>query len=263
MPTSTVQNDGLKLWRRRAKLAGQALYSILFAPLLSLTVKFFPRVHMILCKPLVSGPFHGKLVDDIFQTLYQYERSSLDEEQFITAVNKRMCEAVHSGEIDDYLNTPVFAGQNLDITLSRCLGYAPLRWWYLKLHFMAEDNIHGLHAHRNVLSTQVIARGSLAVQEYDLVGSLDDSPTRLKLRRDEEVGPVSGFISTDRVANVHGFRPVQTPAVRFQFYLRGHTGLIKMLTPKRGRLYVHPLGAPDENGILMASIGESGKAGES
>lgn len=241
----------------------QLAYGAVLMPLLAITVRFWPAFHRILAKPLLTGPCPNQLSSDIQGLVYQYEQYKLNEEDFITAVNRRMCEAVKNGEIDEWLETPVKPGENLDITLARNLGYAPLRWWYLKLHFMAKDNVHGLHAHRNVLSTQVIARGSLAIQEYDLIGSLEDNPTRLKLLRDEEVGPVNGIISTDKVANVHGFRPVQTPAVRFQFYLRGHTGLVKMLTPKRGRLYVHPLSQPDENGYLSAEIGEPGKAGES
>jgi len=245
------------------KVAFQVSYSVLMMPLLALLVRYSPAIHRIVAAPLLSGPCPQSLSGDIQGIVSKYEQKKLSEEEFIAEINSRMCEAVNTGEIDKWLKKEIKRGESVDITLARHLGYAPLRWWYLKLHFMAEGNDHSLHAHRNVLSTQVVAAGSLEVQEYDLIGSLDDNPTRLKFRREEEVKPVAGIISTDRVANVHGFRPIQTPAVRFQFYLRGHTGPIKMLTPKRGRLYVHPLGNPDEDGVVWAEIGESGRAGES
>lgn len=242
---------------------GILLYAAAMLPVLAWSIRFRQGLHRKLMRPLLSGPYQGKVVQDIQDVVYEYERGDLSHEAFITKVNRRMCEAVENGEMDDWLKQPVGPEENRDIVLARCLGYAPLRWWYLKVHYMARDNVHGLHAHRNVLSTQVVASGSLHVRELDLEGSLDENPTRLRLRRDAVVGAVNGFITTDDVCNVHEFVPVETPAVRFQFYLRGHTGVKAMLRPRRGRLYVHLEGEPAADGSVTATLGVPGKAGES
>jgi hypothetical protein len=239
------------------------LYAGALAPLLGWSVRHHQRLHRFLSRPLLSGVYKGPVVDDIQDIIYDYERGEMSHEAFISRVSQRMCKAVENGEMKQWLDQDVPPDENRDIVLARSLGYAPLRWWYLKVHYMAKDNIHGLHAHRNVLSTQVVARGSLRLREFDLEGSLDDNPTQLRERRDVEVGPVNGFITTDDVCNVHGFQPVKTPAVRFQFYLRGHTGVWAMLRPKRGRLYVHPEGEPTQDGLIMARLGEAGRSGES
>ncbi|WP_018936530.1 hypothetical protein [Thioalkalivibrio sp. ALJ24] len=247
----------------RLKDLGTLLYAGAMLPALAWSVRHRQGLHRKLMRPLLTGPYQGAVVWDIQDVVYEYERGELSHEAFITRVNQRMCAAVENGELDAWLKQPVGPDENRDIVLARCLGYAPLRWWYLKVHYMAKDNVHGLHAHRNVLSTQVVASGSLHVQEFDLEGSLDANPTRLRQRTDAVVGAVNGFITTDDVCNVHGFAPVETPAVRFQFYLRGHTGVKAMLRPRRGRLYVHLDGEPAADGSVTATLGRAGKAGES
>lgn len=241
----------------------QLAYGALLSPLLGYSVSRNPTLHKKIASPLLQGPFEGQLVEEIQQAVYRMERGELDQDDFITEVCDAMQESVKRGELDQWLNMEVGDDENIDILLKKCIGYAPLKRWYLKLHFMAPGNIHGLHGHRDVMSTQVVARGKLHVQEMDLIGSLDQNPTKLELKRDEPVGAITGFVTTDRIRNVHGFQPVDGPAVRFQFYLRGQTSLKARLFPKRGRLYVHPDWESRDGDFLYAKIGESGKSGES
>jgi hypothetical protein len=238
------------------------LYGVVAAPLLARPAKY-PRLHRKVAKPLLSGPLRGQLIEKIMDNIYMLERNDLSHEDFLRRVTSNMCEAVHRGDIDRWLDLPIKSYENIDVVLCKNIGYAPLKRWYLKLHFMAEDNVHDLHAHRDVLSTQVIARGKLRVQEFDLLEPLKSNTTKIKLARDEDVGPVTGFITTNNYRNIHGFYPVGGPAVRFQFYLRGHTSLKDRLFPKRGRLYVHPNWEARSGDILTAKIGEAGKPGES
>lgn len=245
------------------KQAPQLAYGALLSPLLAYSVKRNTRLHKKIAFPLLQGPFHGQLVEDIQGFVYKMEKGELGEDEFISCVCDAMQKSAARGELDSWLGQDVRDDENIDITLKKCIGYAPLKRWYLKLHFMAPGNVHGLHGHRDVLSTQVIARGKLHVQEMDLLGNLADNPTKLEIKRDERVEAVSGFVTTDRIRNVHGFEPVEGPAVRFQFYLRGQTRLKARLFPKRGRLYVHPDWESRNGDILFATIGESGKSGES
>lgn len=245
------------------KQAPQLAYGAMMAPLLAYSITHKPSLHRKLASPLLRGPFSGRLIDEIQEAVYKMESGDISDDDFITCVCHAMQESVVRGELQQWLNMDVRDDENIDIVLKKCIGYAPLKRWYLKLHFMAPGNVHGLHGHRDVLSTQVIARGKLHVQEMALLGSLDDNPTKIKIIRDEPVGPVNGFVTSDRIGNVHGFEPVDGPAVRFQFYLRGQTSLKARLFPKRGRLYIHPDWESRSGDILYAKIGASGKSGES
>lgn len=245
------------------KQAPQLAYGALISPLLAYSISNNSKLHKKLSSPLLQGPFSGKLIEDIQKYVYQMEKRELNEDEFISCVCNAMQEALARGELDHWLSMDVKDDENIDIVLKKCIGYAPLKRWYLKLHFMAPGNVHGLHGHRDVISTQVIARGKLHVQEMDLLGSLEDNPTKLEIKRDEAVDAVTGFVTTDRIRNVHGFEPIDGPVVRFQFYLRGQTSLKARIFPKRGRLYVHPDWESRNGNTLLATIGATGKSGES
>jgi hypothetical protein len=243
---------------------GRLIYAALLGPALGFLVGRYPQSHRRLTQPIIEGPYRGQLVDYIQDAISRLERQELTTEEFIWGINARMCDSVaNDRELKSWLSKTTEPTQNLDITLARCVGYAPGKRWYLKLHFMAEGNVHDLHAHQNVISTQVVAQGKLHVQEFDLLGSLYDDSLRLKLRRDEIVSPINGFISTDDECNVHGFYPAGGSAVRFQFYLRGHGSLATQLFPRRGRLYVHPMWETLAGDIVLAKSGRLGRSGES
>lgn len=240
----------------------QISYSVVLSPLLAFFVKQGQGIHRALVSPLLSGPLKGALVEEVQNEIYRLEKGEISEEEFITNVADCMTKAATDGQLAPWLNAADERTQNLDITLKRCLGYAPLKWWYVKLHFMAPGNVHGLHAHRNVISAQVILRGSVVASQYDLLSDLKQSPAKLKLISEGEVRFPGKLLATDSMANVHGFEPGAEGALRFQFYLRGHSSLRKRL-PERGRLYVNLRDGVLPDGVRLADIGESGRAGES
>ena len=243
----------------------QIAYAVLMAPALAIAIKLNPSLHRFLSTPLISGPFQGELNYRIWKHLYRLEAGKLTDEQFIQEIAEAMVTAVEQGELDQFTNLVNEQDTNLDITLQRCLGYLPLKWWYLKLHYMAPGNRHQLHAHRNVISAQVIIRGVLVAEQYDLIGTLSDSPTQLKAV-DLPAGNTDNnylmLLSTTAYCNVHGFEPAPGGALRFQFYLRGHTNFLNRF-PKRGRLYVNLRDALTPDGYSLADIGEAGRPGES
>ena len=243
--------------------AARLAYGAALSPALGLLAPRLPSVHRRLAAPLIAGPYRGKLLDAIQREVYRLERGEVSDEDFIRSVTDSMRTSVEHGELDEWLNRKVEPTQKIDVVLSDCINYSPLKRWYLKLHFMPEGDVHGLHGHRDVISTQLIVRGKLHVQELDLIGSLKESPTQLKLRRDGVVGPLEGFVTTNRECNIHGFYPTDGPAVRFQFYLRGQTSMKDRVFPKRGRLYVHPRWETLSDDILLADLGSTGKPGES
>ncbi|MGE4370502.1 MAG: hypothetical protein AB7E12_12565 [Burkholderiaceae bacterium] len=248
---------------RNIKTILKVIYGILLSPILYWSARHQHAIHQAIIRPLTSGPFKGKLIGEIWDHVYQLESGAVDNDSFTQAVCLSMQNAVRDGQIDYWLKMPTKPEQNIDISLCRSIFYTPLKRWHLNLHFMAEGNIHNPHGHRDVLSTQVIAKGRMKVQEFDLIDSLEKNPTTLIIRRDEVVDAVSGFITTDSVCNVHGFEPYLGPAVRFQFYLRGQGGIKGVLFPKRGRLYVHPIWDTRDGNTVLANLGRSGRPGES
>lgn len=244
---------------KKVKQVFRFIYAAILSPFLGVLASCLPRAHRVLVGPLLDGPFRGKLVEQIWDALYALEKKHITNEQFISKVTENMCDAVRNGDIDPWLNRSVGQDENVDLVLCKCLWYLPLKRWYLKLHFMAMGNNHGLHGHRDVLSAQVIARGNLYVQEFDVVGSLNDSPAKLRLRRDGIVAPVDGFVTTNIECNVHGFKPIDGPVVRMQFYLRGQTSIRARLFPSRGRLYVSPNWDTRAGDTVMATVGSSPK----
>lgn len=242
--------------------ATKLAWSFALAPLLAYSIKYNTRLHGTIARPLLSGPFEGTLVKKIDEAIYDLELGELNDYSFILAVSSAMRDAIQAGELDYWLEMDVRPEADVDVVLKRCFGFAPLKWWYLKLHFMAVGNVHHLHAHRNVISAQVVARGKLRVREFDLVGPLEN-PARLRVVRNGDVGPLGALISTDSFCNVHGFEPAGEPAVRFQFYLRGHCSFRDRLFPKRGRLYLHPRWDTLKDDIVLADLGEAGRSGES
>ena len=245
------------------KLFFRLIYAVLLSPFLARAASKDRVLHRKLIRPLLQGPFEGDLLDDIWQLVYRLEDGELDNEAFITQVAEVMKAAVSNGQLDAWLTKPIADDENVDITLKRALFYVPFKRWYLKLHFMAPGNIHKPHGHRDVLSTQVIARGQMAVQEFDLVGDLHTNPTTLRVCRDEVVGPLASITTTDKLRNVHGFQPHNGSVVRFQFYLRGQAGIMAALFPKRGRLYVEPLWETRNADTVQANLGRAGRPGES
>lgn len=240
----------------------QIAYAVIMTPALAISIKLNPKLHRLIAAPLISGPFQGELSQRIWKHLYRLEAGELTDEQFIQEIAEEMIAAVEQGELDEFTDLVNEQDTNLDITLKRCLGYLPLKWWYLKLHYMAPGNRHQLHAHRNVISAQVIIRGSLAAEQYDLMGNLSDSPTQLKAVTMTAGNKYQMLLSTNAHCNVHGFETTPEGALRFQFYLRGHTSFLNRF-PKRGRLYVHLRDDLTLDGYLLADIGEAGRPGES
>lgn len=240
----------------------QIAYAVIMLPVLVVSIKLSPRLHKILAAPLISGPFNGQLNSTIQDLIYQLEAQEITDEQFIQCVAQAMLKAIEDGQLDKFLNLVDEKNTNLDITLKRCLGYLPLKWWYIKMHYMAPGNRHQLHAHRNVISAQIIVRGSLAAEQYNLIGNLDSSPTQLEAVPLSDQRGHQVLLSTNSHCNVHGFEPTESGALRFQFYLRGHTSFLNRI-PKRGRLYVHPHPEPNPNGYILADIGRAGRPGES
>lgn len=234
-------------------------YAAVFAPLFAFLVGRYPGLHRRLVGPLLVGPFRGELVEKIWQEIYLLEKGGVSNEEFARAITARMCSAVSSGQLDGWLKMGV-GGGNRDLLLVKSVGYTPFKRWYLKLHFMEQGNKHGLHAHHDVISTQVIARGKLHVKEFDLLGGIKNNSIRIKKRRDGVVEAVNGFITTAHECNVHGFEPVDGAAVRFQFYLRGQSGFMAGLFPKRGRLYVRPCSDSMVGDVVFARIGDSKQA---
>lgn len=240
----------------------QLVYSTVLLPALVAASALSPSLHRRLAAPLLSGPYRGKLIDDIWNHVYSLQRGSISQEEFIGRIASAMCAAYEAGELDPFLRRADESHENLDITLARCLGFLPLKWWYLKLHFMAPGNVHQLHRHRTVISAQAIIRGSLKVRQFNLVDVQDGSIVALEPIPIEPRNGYQVLLSTDSYCNVHGFEPCSTGALRFQFYLRGHDKLLKRI-PKRGRRYIQLLDRFDESGNVLGRLGRVGAAGES
>lgn len=246
------------------KVFTQGIYSILLLPFLPVLAK---SQHLLAkaTAPLLSGPMkNSNLVKQLEQLIYELEREQYSSEDFIEKVSELMKEEAAKGELEQWLSSFDEKSENVDITLARKLFYKPLKWWYLKLHFMKEGNRHGLHAHRNVLSTQVIVRGKLKVQEFDRLSPLTPPYVNLRLKYEGDAHANDALMSTDTISNVHGFEPYPEGAVRFQFYLRGHTVFLQRF-PKRGRLYVHLAKGSDCScgQVIEAELGRTGRRGES
>lgn len=245
----------------KLRTALQLGYSVVAAPALIAASAISPTLHRALAAPLLSGPYRGKLVGRVWMQIDDLQRGNLSQEEFIENIATAMREAYESGELDDFLDLADEAHENLDVTLTQCLGFLPLKWWYIKLHFMAPGNVHQLHRHRTVISAQVIVRGALDAEQYNLINVDDDKvalePVPLAQRNQCQV-----LLSTDKYCNVHGFEPRSCGAVRFQFYLRGHDSLLNRI-PKRGRHYVHLSGQTDASGRVLGRLGSTGRAGES
>lgn len=247
----------------KAILILQAAYAALFAPVLWLLIRVNVRWHRRMARPLMSGPLKDSaFCDRIWDLLYDLEVGKHTSEGFIQAVAGEMVAAVEAGEIESFLTIADEERTDLDITLARCLGFLPLKWWYLKLHFMTRDNVHRLHRHRTVVSAQVIIRGELEAQQYNLCLETETGELILESVSLESVGRYQVMLSTDQHCNVHGFRPKERGALRFQFYLRGHDTLSKRF-PKRGRHYIELVGRRDDLGREIGVLRDVGRPGES
>lgn len=237
-------------------------YSVFASPAFVVANRISPTLHRALAAPLLSGPYSGKLVDHIWDLIGSLQAGRLDQESFISLAASRMQEAYASGELSPYLQMADERHENLDITLKRCMGFLPLKWWCLKVHFMAPGNVHDLHRHRAVISAQVVLRGKLNAEQFNLVAVDNEDQLHLQPVQDESLNGYQTLLSTDKYCNVHGFQPGPDGAVRFQFYLRGHTPFRKRF-PKRGRHYVHLSGKLDASGLVIGHLGRTGQAGES
>lgn len=246
----------------RLRTVLQLGYSVAAAPALVAAEKISPPLHRLLVAPLVSGPYRGNLVDRIWSEIDSLQRGRVDQEQFIERIANAMRETYEAGELAEFMSLADESKENLDITLTRCLGFLPLKWWYVKLHFMAPGNVHQLHRHRTVISAQVIVRGALDAEQYNLVSVEDDDKVTLEPVPLSEGNQYQVLLSTDKHCNVHGFEPMPGGAVRFQFYLRGHDSFLNRI-PKRGRHYVHLSGQTDRAGLVLGRLGRTGRAGES
>lgn len=246
----------------KLKVIFQLIYSVVMFPVLYLTMKLAPGLHMFFVRPLVSGPFKGALTKKIWSEIYRLEGGKIDDEEFISNVSNHMVTAYKSGELNSFLFLADEKKSNLDVTLLRCLNFLPMKWWYLKMHFMAPGNRHHVHAHRTVISAQAILRGELVANQYNLLAKIGEDVVKLQPVPITKNRGCQVLISTDKYCNVHGFEPLLQGALRLQFYLRGHDTFLGRI-PKRGRLYVHFNGQSDQNGSVFARIGETGRSGES
>ena len=241
---------------RRIARTWRISYALAFAPLLGMLVARHQKLHRRISAPLLGGPYRGYLLRAIQGAIYELECGNLSHEELVGRILDEMCAALRRDEFDSWF--PSHIEKPAAIVLSECYGYAPGKRWHLKLHIMPEGNKHRLHAHRDVCSAQVVARGKLHVQEFELVDRIGENKYRLKTVRNEVLMPLEGFVTTDRATNVHGFVPVGGPALRLQFNLRGYGASAARLFPQMGRLYLRLLGDPrPENTVLAELVSET------
>lgn len=144
---------------RRLASALRITYAICLSSILGYLIKRSPRAHRFLASPLVEGPLKGKLIGNVQALIVSLERQELTEEDFISQVMQAMRSAILARDIDPWMPSKINRTSN--VVLARCYGYAPRKQWHLKLHLMAAGDRHRIHAHKDVISAQVVAGGRL------------------------------------------------------------------------------------------------------
>lgn len=91
----------------------------------------------------------------------------------------------------------------------------------LQLVHVAEDEVHPLHQHHNLISTQIVLEGRIRLREYDRVRKPDGSVV-LSLARDAVLYPGEPFQASEWARNVHGFEATGGPAILWNFNARGY-----------------------------------------
>ena len=110
------------------------------------------------------------------------------------------------------------------------------------LYRVDEGEAHPPHEHFNMISTQVVVRGTIHLREYQRVDREDGDHVRMRLVRDALLGPGDVFEASEWERNVHWFSAEGGPALIFNINARGYepSTFPNAHEPGFGRLYVDP-----------------------
>lgn len=214
-----------------------------------------PALWRTLSVRTVRGVYKGSFIDEVWKEIWLLESGDTDTLKVMERCTKRLTELLFVGEFDTYVaeaertQRPIF--------LAGSEYYARGKGWHLRIMARPESYIDRPHMHINVASTQVIARGKLSVQQYDLIKNVDVDTIQLRLVSDTVMGVGESFIATEFNRNVHGFKSSGGVAVRIQLNICGYDSTTRAGSKLRGRGYLTIIGEPLDDGTVYATLAVS------
>lgn len=92
----------------------------------------------------------------------------------------------------------------------------------IQLFYLDANVFHPPHCHHNILSTQLILKGTAHLREFDRVARLSDDTVLMRLKRDVVAGPGEALRASELDANCHWFGAVDGPVVMLNFNAYGY-----------------------------------------
>jgi hypothetical protein len=92
----------------------------------------------------------------------------------------------------------------------------------LQILHLTPGEVHPLHCHHNVISTQLVLSGALSGREFERVRQLGDGRLCLTLLYDGPLPTGACLQTTDGSRNAHWFAAGETPVALLNFNIRGY-----------------------------------------
>jgi len=193
------------------------------------------------------------LVARMIANVYDLEAGTLDVAGF-QAKTRALLEAEDPRlALGPWIDRTLTTGQ--DQTLAR--KSFPDNDYTLQILHLAPGEVHPLHCHHNVISTQVVLSGALTGREFERVRQREDGRLCLDLLYDGPLPAGACLQTTDGSRNAHWFAAGAAPVALLNFNIRGYetdTFYPLALRPLGRRLLDATLGA-DGPYVLATEIG--------
>lgn len=190
--------------------------------------KVSPPRHERFMRRRLSGPYRGRLADELMSILNELQRTG-DQHAAMEAASRAIRDGLEQGEFDRWL-APAAPGRE-KATLIECANFLPGRSWKLQLFFIREGHSHPPHSHSDVASCLVVAGGKIHAREFDRHFDLEDDRDHaiLSLASDRCLSRGDALLTTRSSNDVHWFGAVDGPAQAFNFqavgFVRGRGAL--------------------------------------
>lgn len=161
---------------------------------------------------------HIPIVDQSVALIDKLRRRELSPAQYMRAVQKMQEELDLPNSLSDWIDKALTEKQ--DQVLYRRTGKAHRE--ALQLFYLDPNVFHPPHAHHNILSTQLILRGTAHLREFDRIARIDEDTLLMRLRMDGWFGPGVALRTTEIDANCHWFGAGDEPVVMLNFNAYGY-----------------------------------------
>lgn len=177
------------------------------------------------------------------EILQQLFRGEITPEEYKTRCVGFFKPLLNDGTFDEFANIAMSQNEELEL-LRRHLDHCR---YTVVMYKVDEGEVHPPHSHFNVVSTQIVARGSIRIREYERVKRDGEGKLLLKLVNDTNLREGDIFQASEWNRNVHWFRAENGPALIFNTNARGfEPSVFEPDDGNFGRRYVDPTDFDDD-----------------